>query len=199
MQIGCTYNRLTVVGGIEKINNQKHIKCKCTCGNELIVKISNLTSSHTKSCGCLQKEWATKKCYKHGGSYKREYGIWKGMRRRCNSSNNPAYKYYGARGISVCKEWNESFEKFYNDMGKSNGMTLDRIDNNGNYEPCNCRWVERKTQMRNMRRNYLITFNDKTMPLCEWAEVIGVTYSALRHRINRGWALDRALQTPMQR
>lgn len=118
------------------------------------------------------------------------------MRFRCLNPRSREYKNYGARGIRVCSRW-DSFANFLSDMGeRPRGLTLDRIDNNGNYEPRNCRWANYATQNRNYRRNRMIEFNGRAMCLQDWAEEIGITWTALDYRI-KTWPLDRALtQTP---
>lgn len=115
------------------------------------------------------------------------YRRWVNMRARCSCPNNPGYHNYGGRGITVCKRW-DSFENFYADMGNPpKGMSLDRIDNDGNYEPSNCRWADGKTQSRNRRNIIAITFNGKTQTLKEWADELGLSYTACKSRFHKGW------------
>jgi len=120
------------------------------------------------------------------------YQIWKSMIKRCSNSNDRYYANYGGRGIKVCHRW-KKFENFLKDMGeKPNGMTLDRIDNNGHYCMENCRWATRKQQMRNTRRNRLITINNKTKCLSEWCEELCLNYHRTKKRLNRGWPVEEA-------
>lgn len=130
-------------------------KCKCDCDNETCVMARHLLRNHTRSCGCLQKEVARKKSYKHGyttNEMKRTYYVWRSMLIRCYRTTSQAYSSYGGRGIKVCERWQNSFEAFLEDMGKKpKNKSLDRIDNNGHYEPGNCRWATPKQQMQNTR------------------------------------------------
>ena len=125
--------------------------CNCDCGNTLEVVANSLVSGRTTSCGCVYKESRQFVSRTHGMSNSREYKIWYGIIQRCCNPNNDSFKYYGARGIRVCERWRNSFEAFYVDMGPSNGLTIDRINNDGNYEPGNCRWANTTVQSFNAR------------------------------------------------
>jgi len=153
---GQKFGRLTVIKAVGK-NKRNNIcwLCECDCGNTVKVAGGHLRSGHTNSCGCLIKETTKDINFKHGKTGTKNFHIWAGMRDRCNNPNNPAYKNYGGRGIKICQRWNE-FKNFLADMGKKpKGLTLDRIDNDGNYEPKNCRWTTRKEQNRNSRQTKL--------------------------------------------
>jgi hypothetical protein len=134
---------------------------------------------------------------KHGGTGTKLYGIWIAMRDRCENLNNPAYSYYGGRGIEVCDRWQE-FQNFRGDMGKRPSLlhTVDRINNDGNYEPGNCRWVTRKIQQNNRRGLHHVTYNGVTKNVTSWAEQLGISPSVLNHRLNRGWSVKVAFETP---
>ena len=168
--------------------------CKCDCGNETIVSKKNLTSGHTNSCGCLKHIDYN---YSHKMKNTRIYKIWCGIKVRCYNQNCKNYQNYGGRGITVCQEWKDNFKSFY-DWAIANGYTdtlsIDRIDVNGNYEPKNCRWVNRTIQARNTTRNRLITYNGETRCLSEWAEIYKINYKSLFKKLKRGLAFTEAIK-----
>ena len=129
-------------------------ECVCECGNIVTIISSSLISGNTKSCGCLRKELTSSRRSTHKKSFSSEYNTYHHMIKRCYSKNHNSYDYYGGRGITVCERWLESFENFYEDVGEkpSKKHSLDRIDNDGNYEPSNCRWATQSTQVINSRR-----------------------------------------------
>jgi hypothetical protein len=123
------------------------------------------------------------------------------MKQRCQNPDEPAYAYYGARGISVCARWSASFTDFLKDMGGRPGIgySIERNDNHGNYEPSNCRWATMAEQLRNTRRNVNLTYNGRTLCLTDWAKVTGLSFSTLHHRMQRGWTIERAISSPAQK
>jgi len=124
--------------------------------------------------------------------YPQTYGIWCAMKTRCNNPKAINYQNYGGRGIRVCSEW-QTFEGFFADMGESNGLTLDRIDVNGDYEPINCKWSTRKEQGNNKRNNIIIEFGGKRLTAMQWSETTGIGESTIRKRIRLGWPAEKTL------
>lgn len=149
--IGNKYNRWTVVGGIKRTPNNTLYLCECDCGTLRYVERAGLISGRSKSCGCWKREVDIARHYVHGQSYNRIYSVWKNMLKRCNDPNHKKYKYYGGKGISVCKEWKvfKTFYKWATENGYSDKLFIDRIDNSKNYEPSNCRFVKWEIQAKN--------------------------------------------------
>ncbi len=156
--------------------------CVCDCGETAVVASLDLRNGHTKSCGCLRAAETSKRMKKHGMTNTPTHRSWLSMRRRCNEVTHDQYKYYGGAGVKVCERWQDSFDNFLADMGERPlGMTLDRIDPAGNYEPNNCRWATQKEQMNNTTRS--VKFEGKT--LTEWSEELGIKYDTLSYRLRK--------------
>ena len=178
--------------------------CECECGNKCIVAGNVLRArKDTISCGCRNK-------VANGLSNTRLYSIYQGMVRRCNNPEDPAYPYYGGRGIYVCDEWMSSeddvkkngFLRFYdwsNLNGYAEDLTIDRINNDGPYSPDNCRWVTMEEQARNRRNNHLITYKGETKTAIEWGEDVGISSRVIASRHRSGWSPEESIETPLRR
>ena len=170
-------------------------KVKCTCGNIGFVKSYTLTSGISTRCCKCRNQVVGKKNTTHGLTSHKLYGVWNTMNQRCSNPNNTKYHNYGHRGITVCDDWKD-FRTFYNwalSNGYSEGLTIDRIDVNGNYEPNNCRWVTMKIQGSNTTKNHRIEFNGENHTITEWSEITGIQRKTLEHRLNKGWSIERTL------
>jgi len=179
--------------------------CQCDCGNYIKLRTTQLKEGKAKSCGCYVKELLfeqTKKNTTHGKKNTRLYSIWHGIKGRCLNETDKDYRKYGGRGIKVCKEWIDDFMNFYN-WSMANGyrddLTIDRVDNDGNYEPDNCRWITNKEQSRNRRSNTIYTYKGEGKPLSELCEICGVDYQLIHHRLKRGWSIEKAIETPRRK
>ena len=199
VNIGDVYSRLTVS---EEVGKDKHgnklWKCICSCGKITVVTSNNLTKGHTKSCGCLQTELRKINTRTHGKTGTPLHSIWKSMKQRCYDKHGKYYKDYGGRGIKVCKEWKNNYEIFYQwaiNNGYEKGLTIDRINNNGNYEPSNCRWATLIEQGNNKRNNILLTYKGKTHTATEWSRITGINARTIRQRVRKGWSDKRTLTT----
>lgn len=199
--IGERYNRLTVI--TEYKNESRTIRrCVCDCGNTVDATRTKLISGHTKSCGCLSRELASKNFYKHGFSDTRLQRIFSKMKRRCYNPDEPAYKYYGAKGITICDEWLNDPALFYEwamHNGYSDNLTIDRIDVYGNYSPGNCRWATKREQALNKTNNLIYEYNGKKQTEIEWAEEYKLNRSTLHNRLKRGWDIEKALTYPIDK
>lgn len=197
---GKKFNLLTAVERVENgSNGQARWKCLCDCGNTTYVSAANLKSGAVKSCGCLRHRSAPNRT--HGMSKSRLYLEWAGIKSRCFYKGAKKYKHYGGRGIKICSEWAESFEAFKDwalRSGYNDSLTIERVDVNGNYCPENCKWITRKEQGFNTRRNVVITYNGKTQTLLEWVEELGLDYKRVHNRLFKlGWTFERAISTPV--
>lgn len=186
---GFQFGSLTVLKlGRSKGNGAWWI-CQCKCGKQKEIRSSDMVQGKVNSCGCEHKERIAKANVTHGKTNTKTYSMWLAMRNRCNRVNQD----YSARGITYDKRW-DSFETFYLDMGEApEGMSLDRIDVNGNYEKSNCRWATKEQQANNTRANVFVEWQGKKQTLAQWARELSMDYDKLRSRVVRyKWSLDRA-------
>lgn len=199
--LGLTHRRFGRLIALEYVASRRW-RCRCDCGTIVIVWRSSLRKGTCQSCGCLQREQLAARRTTHGatrpGRVTTEYNIWRGMKIRCLMPTNHAWKNYGGRGITICDRWRESFAAFLEDMGPrpSYRFTIDRIDNDGPYEPGNCRWAVSRTQSGNKRGNRVMTFRGKTQHMAAWARDLNVPVHQISNRLRRGWSVERALSEP---
>lgn len=194
--VGDRYGRFTVVREVDRVGIHRAFECRCDCGTLKVVQLRALRGGNTSSCGCYARERAVSRG--HGGRGTLEYSTWRSMRERCRNPSHSAYGRYGGRGISVCERWMDSFEAFLEDMGPrpSAEHSIDRINNDGNYEPGNCRWATIDEQARNRSNTIRLTFRGETLLLVEWCERMGVNADMVRSRVERGWSAEDALTKP---
>ncbi|MGH9931002.1 MAG: hypothetical protein ACREA9_17480 [Pyrinomonadaceae bacterium] len=212
VKAGDQYGRLTVIREVEPLLRQngwlrRRVECRCECGTTATTLLDSLRKGQTQSCGCLHRERAKGHPCTHGHARKNDplrvlYRVWSGMIGRCETPSAGGYDRYGGRGIGVCDEWRRdpaAFIAWALLNGWQRGMHIDRINNDGNYCPGNCRFVPPKANARNKRSNRAITFNGETLLLVEWAEKLGIPYDALNQRINiLKWPIERALTEPVR-
>lgn len=199
---GEKFGRLTIVEYAGRWGQgQRKWKCRCECGNYTTHQLITLSSGNAKSCGCLRDELASQRARIHGHAAtgpSKTYAAWNAMKRRCTNEKSPYFKNYGGRGITVCERWN-SFEAFLADMGIApKGSSLERVNNNGNYEPSNCRWATKLEQDNNRRTCVWVTFNQTTQTVAQWERSLGFKTTTLRGRLRKGWSVERALTQPVR-
>ena len=194
---GRRFGLLTVIDRAESKSGKAYWNCVCDCGNVTVASGSNLRSGAVKSCGCLLK----KEKDTHHLSGTRLYRIWRAMINRCTDENYWAYKYYGAKGVTICEQWENDFVEFKNwseSSGYCDSLTLDRIDNNKGYSPENCKWSTRKQQSNNRSFCKMIEYQGRTQTLMQWCEELGLNYKRTHSRLYRcGWTFEQAISTPM--
>lgn len=195
------FNKLLVLRRLPNQGKKVMWECLCDCGNLTSVTTSNLKSGRTKSCGCLRINQIVSRSTTHNQRHTNLYEVWKTIKQRCCNPNSQAYKNYGARGISICNEWKIDFNSFYlwsMSNGYRKGLTIDRIDFNGNYEPSNCRWVDRLTQANNTRTNVFIEFNNEIHTIAEWSRIYNIKPTVLYCRLRKGWSLEKSVTEPIK-
>jgi hypothetical protein len=201
---GHRFGRLTVIefDGI-KTRHRAYWICKCECGQVKSICGHDLMTGYTKSCGCLRADNGRLQLTKHGKSRTRLYYIYQSMKQRCNDKNHHAYKDYGGRGIVVCNEW-MAFNAFYdwaikNGYRENAGLSIDRINVDGNYCPENCRWAIIDTQANNKRSNKYFELNGEHHSIAEWAKILGGSASLIHARLRKGWSIEKALSIPVRK
>jgi hypothetical protein len=214
IQIGDVFGDLLVTGfqkGFRKSGSPKVlVTCKCNlCGNDSGYEKQNLTkgnSTKCKPCAAAITGNKRRKLY-HGYNSKTAtplekkcYSTWQSMKRRCAYKKESRYERYGGRGISVCEKWKNNYQSFFEDMGLPPSMDhqIDRIDNDGNYEPSNCRWVTRQENARNKSNNTFLEYDGKLLTIAEWAERLGINRSLIESRLSRGSSIEKALTVNMR-
>ena len=213
---GQRFGRLIVIERVENYvspsgNPKVRWRCKCDCGNEAIVTSENLRKGSTKSCGCWNIERVSEMNYKHGytrdGKHERLFGVWCGMKQRCNDQKHDFYHRYGALGITVCEEWINDYPAFrswayangYDENAPLNQCTIDRIDHSKGYSPENCRWVNQKVQSNGLCTNRILTYYGVSHTMSQWADILQMDYGVLHSRIERGWDTKRAFEQLVRR
>jgi hypothetical protein len=200
INIGDHFESLEVIG-----KEHKRILVKCACGKEKKIITGNW--GFTKSCGCSRKKHPQLFKKTHGQTKRQgkrqvltpTYLTWRNMRARCNNRNSDRYPYYGGRGISICKEWDESFENFLSAMGeRPPGKTLERLNVNENYSSKNCRWATKKEQARNTRLTRYLELSGERKCIATWAEDLCVNVKTLETRLRLGWSDEKILTTPVK-
>ncbi len=198
-EIGKVYGGWTVLAFSHRDRrSKKHWVCRCECGIQRPVAESNLKREGSHSCGCRFLASITKHGALKNGGRSGTWTTWNGMIQRCYNPRHKEFHNYGARGISICERWRYDFAAFLADMGeKPPDKTIDRIDNNGNYEPGNCRWATDREQTRNKRVNVFYTHDGASLVIADWAVRLGVKKVTIRTRMRRGWTFEQAILTPV--
>lgn len=201
--IGKKFGKLTVIKLSRRTPKKYYVWCRCECGNEKEIATSDLISGRTKSCGCyareiLQKRTKNKRIVKL-------YYIWSSMKKRCFDTENKSYKNYGGRGISICDEWiikklgYKNFERWALNNGYKEGLSIERIDNDGNYCPENCKWIKISEQANNKRNNIFVYIKDKRFSLKQASNIYNINYDCVRRRLGLGWNIIKALTIPSRK
>ena len=197
---GKKYGRLTVLSHNGHIGEVIAWDCKCDCGNSLRVIGKALKNGNTKSCGCLASETVIRRNESnatHGMTGSPTYISWDSMKQRCTNANHKSFAHYS--DFKICDRWLNSFENFLEDMGiRPRGMTLDRIDTNGNYEPDNCRWSTATEQGQNRNSNRVITYKGKTQVCIQWSRDFGIPDKTFLYRLKKGWSMEDALNVEVK-
>jgi hypothetical protein len=197
--------KLTVAEELPRVKSgrkyRRVFRCVCECGNERVVRYDHLRSGHSTSCGCDKSnvDYTIRPGY-HGMEGTPEHGIWLGIKKRCFRKRDKAYRNYGGRGITMCERWKSSFKAFFEDMGPrpSEQHSIERTNNDGNYEPGNCIWATDFEQNRNRRDNVMLEFRGERMCSADWARRYGMSKGTLRARLESGLSVEEALTIPVR-
>lgn len=192
---GLRFGRLTVVARVGSDNNgNSRWLCSCDCGEQRNVLAQSLRNGATRSCGCLNRELVAKRETQHGQTGTSTYRTWDAMLQRCTNPKHRKWPDYGGRGIQVCESW-KKYEDFFSDMGaRPDGMTIDRIDNDGDYTPENCRWATPTEQMNNRRNNRVFVINGERLTLSQACRKFQINKSTARNRLSRGMDIEAAME-----
>lgn len=204
INIGDRFGLLTIIQEVEPHITpcgtiRRRVLCKCDCGNTTIRSLINLNKGNTHSCGCINKKRIGDLNRKYTDEQRNSflYSTWNGIKQRCFDTRSSHYKYYGEKGVTICDEWLNDFTKFFEwciANGASKGLTIDRIDVNGNYEPSNCRWVDAIAQANNKSKNRLIEYNGEKLTVMQWSRKTGIKEATIRMRLDRyGYSVGEAL------
>lgn len=206
-ETGKRYGRLTILSFShfeqEGKGRRPFWNCQCDCGKIVKKRSKTMKNGDSLSCGCIRRETTTAKNYVHGSAPRKacspEYKTWCDIIKRTENQKYIHFKNYGGRGITVCERWRNSYSNFLGDMGQkpSPKHSIERINNEGDYEPSNCCWATQKAQCRNKRNNHKITHEGTTLCLGAWAEKLGMNYMTLYSRIRKGWTISESINTPV--
>lgn len=199
---GKKYNRLTIISEISQRNARRIFFCRCDCGNEGIYELIKLTTGNTKSCGCLKRDSGVKYATKHGLADSHIYRCYNSMKARCLNPKNKSFKHYGGRGIIICDEWLDSFDNFSQwafENGYSEGLTIERDNVNGNYEPNNCKWIPTSEQNGNKRNSRWVVIDGEKMTTTTAAKIFNIPPVAITNRLNYGMSDHDAVKRPYTR
>lgn len=206
IKVGDQFGMWVVIGGPTKVNGTWKYACRCDCGTERDVSAYDLAKGKSKSCGCITIDHMIASLTKHGKcktSERREplYVVWQAIRSRCNNQNNKSYANYGGRGIKMCHEWDDysSFRNWALSNGYEKGLSIDRINNDGNYEPENCRWTTTYVQNNNSRHNRIVDIDGVKMNRSTAERLYGIKKSTVSKRLQYGWDLNRAITQPVDK
>lgn len=193
--------KFTILKDAGTKSNGRYVLCVCDCGITKEVRLSDIKNGASTNCGCKRKATMSAKNTTHGLSNHPLNRIWRGLIERCYYEKHRAFDRYGGRGIAVCEEWRYDFMAFYSwamANGWQPGLEIDRKDNDGNYEPANCRCVTQLVNSRNKSSNRRLTYNGMTMCMSEWAEKTGIDQSTIKDRLNKlKWSVEKTLTTPL--